>query len=117
MEGLVPNRAEVIGRRPTRAEAGIRAVEEKQAAKPLRMLPRQALGGIGADVMRDDASARNTKAVHERKYIGSMDIGGHPPRRGQRHLFGVAEAAEGRGYHIATAPANGSAFAPDGPEF
>src|SRR5258708_39608716 len=81
MEGLVPDLDEMIGRGPARTNPGIRAVEEEQAAEPLRMLPRQALGNIGADVMRDDAGACDTKVVHEGKDIGGVDIGG-PGRRG-----------------------------------
>src|SRR6185312_1669855 len=46
---------QMLGRRPARADAGIRAVEEEQATQALAMLSRQTLRDIGTDIMRDDS--------------------------------------------------------------
>jgi hypothetical protein len=117
MKGLVPDLAEMPRRRPTGADAGIGAVEEEEREEPLGMLARQALRGIGADVMGDDAGAGQAEPVEQRQQIRGMDIGARFGGRTARRLVAVAEAAQIGRNDIEVARQIRDAFAPDATEF
>src|SRR6185437_666009 len=117
VERLVPDLDEMLGRRPACADAGIRTVEEEQAAQALAMLPRQALRDIGSDIMRDDPGFGDAEHIHERQNVGGMNIGCRFCGRGRRRLLAVAEAAQIGRDHVEVARQIGDAFAPNEPEF
>ncbi len=113
MERLVPDLAEMLGSRPARADPGIGAIEEEQTAHPLRLLMRDHLRDIGADVVRDDADALEAEPVHQPQNVRRVDIRAGIGRGPVRRFLRIPEAAQIRRDHVELGREIGNAFPPD----
>ena len=94
MEVLVPGLAQVAGRGPALADAGRRAVEEKQAGEPLRVFARERLHHIGADIMADEPNAIEPERVEQAADILCVHLGTRVVGRIGVGLIRAPEAAQ-----------------------
>jgi hypothetical protein len=60
IEGLVPDLLDMVWVYPAAADAGIRAVEKKEARQPQGSQPRDLLGHVCSDVMGDETKSIET---------------------------------------------------------
>lgn len=97
MEVLIPGLAQVAGLSPARADARIRAVEEKQGSTAMRPCPREGLRREGADIVTDDRNALDPQGVEQRREIGGENIRRRVLDRPSVAPARIAETAQIRG--------------------
>ena len=83
VESLIPNLRNAVRVGPAAADTGVGAVEEEQCGDPFGVQAGEALHGVGADVMGNEAGAFDLQGVHQGNEIGRDDIG-RPRRKSQR---------------------------------
>src|SRR5215472_6705637 len=117
MERLVPYLREMVRRCPTRTNPRIGTVEEEQSVEPIRMIVRDRLRDMGADIVRDDADSLEAEPVHQRQDIRRMDVGPGIRRRPVHGLLRVTEATQVRRDHVKLDTKPRDAFPPDTAKF
>src|SRR5215216_712749 len=65
VERLVPDLLDAFGLEPAPTYPRVDAVEEEQAQEPLRVLPGEGLGDVGAHVVADQTEALYPEGIHE----------------------------------------------------